>query len=87
MTKAAYIYLALINLITLLVFARDKRKAKKNQWRTPERTLLLLCLLGGSLGGWAAMYLLRHKTQHLKFTLGVPLIIFCQVWLAYWILK
>lgn len=73
------IYLILINVITFIAFANDKHRARKRQWRIPERNLLLLCGLGGSLGGLLAMYGLRHKTQHTKFTLGVPLIMALQV--------
>lgn len=60
----------------------DKLKAKKNAWRIPERTLLLIAVLGGSIGSLLGMYLIRHKTQHPKFTVGVPLILAVQVVLA-----
>ena len=56
----------------------DKWKAKKNRWRVRESTLLIIAALGGSIGSLAGMYLFRHKTQHLKFTLGVPLILAAQ---------
>jgi len=72
-------YLLGINIITLLAFALDKQRARRGHWRIPESRLLLLCLSGGSLGGWLAMYLFRHKTKHLKFSLGVPVITGVQV--------
>ena len=53
----------------------DKWKAKKNRWRVRESTLLLIAALGGSVGSLLGMYLFRHKTLHLKFTLGIPLIL------------
>lgn len=56
----------------------DKQRARKNLWRIPERTLLTAAVLGGSIGGLAGMYLFRHKTKHLKFTLGIPLILAIQ---------
>ena len=56
----------------------DKWKAKKNRWRVRESTLLIVAALGGSIGSLAGMYLFRHKTQHLKFTLGIPLILAAQ---------
>ena len=56
----------------------DKWKARKNRWRVRESTLLLVAALGGSVGSLAGMYLFRHKTQHLKFTLGIPLILAAQ---------
>ena len=60
----------------------DKWKAKKNRWRVRESTLLTVAALGGSIGSLAGMYLFRHKTQHLKFTLGVPLILAAQCLVA-----
>ena len=60
----------------------DKWKAKKNRWRIRESTLLTVAALGGSIGSLAGMYLFRHKTQHLKFTLGIPLILAAQCLIA-----
>ena len=71
--KPLLIYLLLINATTLLLMLADKQKAKKNLWRIPERVLLLTALLGGSLGSLLGMYLFRHKTKHIKFTLLVPI--------------
>jgi uncharacterized membrane protein YsdA (DUF1294 family) len=53
----------------------DKIKAKKNRWRTPERTLLGICAIGGSLGGYLAMQLFRHKTKHPRFSIGIPVML------------
>ncbi len=69
------IYLAVTNIIAFSMFFVDKNKAQKRQWRIPEKTLLLIAAIGGSLGAWAGMNLFRHKTQHKKFTILVPLII------------
>ena len=77
--KPLLIYLLLINAAALLLMLADKQKAKKNLWRIPERILLLTALLGGSLGSLLGMYLFRHKTKHLKFTLLVPLFLFVQM--------
>lgn len=74
-----WLYLALINLVTFIVFGVDKLKAKKDARRISEDTLLLMCIVGGSLGGLIAMYVFRHKTRHRKFTLGVPIILAVQV--------
>lgn len=57
----------------------DKHKARKNQWRIRESTLLIWAAVGGSIGILAGMYLFRHKTLHPKFTIGVPLILAAQV--------
>ena len=67
------------NIFAFFLYAADKIRAKLNQWRIPERVLLLAALIGGSVGALLAMYLLRHKTKHPKFTVGVPLILILQI--------
>ena len=57
----------------------DKWKAKKNLWRIPEATLFTIAILGGSIGSMLGMYTVRHKTQHIKFTFGMPVILALQV--------
>ena len=64
----------------------DKFKAKKNLWRIPEKTLFLVAALGGSIGCLLGMYTVRHKTQHLTFTLGMPLILALQVVATVWVM-
>lgn len=76
--KLLIYYLLLINAAGLLLMLVDKWKAKKNRWRVRESTLLLVAALGGSVGSLLGMYLFRHKTLHLKFTLGIPLILAAQ---------
>lgn len=78
------IWLALINLITFLVFGLDKWKAKRKEKnekvrRVPEKTLLILSALGGSVGALLAMRAFRHKTLHKAFRFGVPLILALQI--------
>ena len=68
-------YLLIINALGLLFMLIDKQKAKRNAWRIPEATLLTIAALGGSIGCIAGMYLFRHKTKHLKFTVGLPLLL------------
>lgn len=77
--KILLIYLLIINIATLIVFALDKMRALSNKWRYKIVTLLGLCFIGGSLGGLLAMYVFRHKTQQDYFTVGVPLIIVTQI--------
>ena len=67
-------YLALLNLAAFLSMGIDKARARKGRWRIPEKTLFLLALFGGSLGGILGIYTIRHKTLHRQFTLGFPLI-------------
>ena len=80
--KLLLYYLLIINAAGFLLMLVDKWKAKKNRWRVRESTLLIVAALGGSIGSLAGMYLFRHKTQHLKFTLGVPLILAAQCLIA-----
>ena len=79
-------YLVLINVVAFVAFGVDKWKAQRGAWRIPELTLLLLAALGGSVGAWLGMRVWRHKTQHLKFLLGIPAIFVLQIFLAWWIL-
>jgi len=73
------IYVVVINIVTYCVYAADKSYAKKDKWRVPEKTLILLAVIGGSVGALLAMKVLRHKTKHVKFYLGVPVILALQV--------
>ncbi len=68
---------AFLNIIAFLIFANDKRKAKKNAWRTPENLLLVFAALG-LFGAFGAMLIFRHKTRKLKFYL-VPLFLFIHI--------
>ncbi|MDY4693935.1 MAG: DUF1294 domain-containing protein [Blautia sp.] len=74
----ALIYLGIINIITFIAFGADKHKAKCHQWRIPESRLMLLAVMGGSLGALAGMFAFHHKTQKMKFCLGVPVILIIQ---------
>ena len=67
------IYLIIINAVGFLLMLIDKQKAKQNAWRIPERTLLAVAAIGGSLGCLCGMRLCRHKTRHPKFSLGLPI--------------
>jgi uncharacterized membrane protein YsdA (DUF1294 family) len=81
-------YILAINLLGWLLFGIDKLKAKCGWWRIPERVLICVAILGGSAGAYCGMWIFRHKTQHRKFTWGIPLIFLCQVLLTlYFILN
>lgn len=69
----------ILNLTGLFVMWSDKRRARKKQWRIPEKVLFLVSLLGGSIGTWGGMYLFHHKTKHWYFVLGMPLILVLQI--------
>ena len=79
MTKILIIYFVTINVATFLVYGVDKWKAKRSKWRITEAALLLLAVLGGSIGAWLGMKVWHHKTMHKKFKYGIPLIIIVQV--------
>ena len=77
--KYFLMYLLIINAAAFLLMLADKRKARKGRWRIPEATLMGAAALGGSIGALLGMYTFRHKTRHIKFTLGIPLILVVQV--------
>lgn len=72
-------YLVLVNAAALALMLVDKQKARRGAWRIPEATLLGIAVFGGSIGVIIGMYLFRHKTRHLKFSLGLPLILAVQI--------
>lgn len=73
------VYLLLINATGFVCMLADKQKAIKNKWRIPEATLISIAILGGSLGAILGMRIFRHKTKHLKFSLGLPIILVLQI--------
>ena len=75
-------YLAAINVVTFIVYGIDKLKAKKGKWRIPEASLLLLAIIGGSIGAWCGVKVWHHKTMHKKFKHGIPLIVAIQIGLC-----
>lgn len=86
--KIILIYLLIVNAAGFLVMTIDKLYAKKNMWRIPEKTLMGVAAIGGSIGVLIAMYTVRHKTKHMKFVIGVPLILVCQIGLIlYFVLR
>ncbi len=77
------IYLAVISAVSVIVTVADKVKAIRHRRRVRERTLLILAALGGSVAMLITMLLIRHKTRHPKFMLGIPLIIAAQAAAAF----
>lgn len=84
--KALILYLIIINAISFLLMLVDKYKAKKNLWRILEATLMGFAAAGGSMGALAGMYLVRHKTRHLKFTVGIPILLFFHILIIIWLM-
>ena len=79
MTNVLLYYLIVINIVTFLVYGIDKWKAKQGSWRISEATLLILAVIGGSIGALLGMKVWRHKTMHKKFKYGLPLILIIQI--------
>ena len=75
-------YLLAINIATFFLYGIDKYKARKGRWRISEATLLMMAVIGGSIGAWSGMRLWHHKTMHKKFKYGIPIIIILQVTIA-----
>ncbi|MBE6534823.1 MAG: DUF1294 domain-containing protein [Ruminococcaceae bacterium] len=82
--KILLAYIAIISLVSIIVCIYDKKISKKNrvELRTPEKTLLILSAIGGSVAMFITMLIIRHKTKHVKFMLGIPVIMALQAALA-----
>lgn len=81
------LYLLIINAAAFLLMLIDKRKAQKNKWRIPEKTLFTVAIFGGSIGALAGMYTFRHKTKHLSFVIGMPVILAGHILLMIWLVS
>ncbi len=79
MTQTIVYILIALNIVTFLVYGIDKWKAKQGRWRISEATLLMLAVIGGSIGALLGMRVWHHKTQHKKFKYGLPLILLAQI--------
>ena len=79
------LYLIIVNAAAFLLMLADKLKAKRGAWRIPEAALMGIAAIGGSVGALAGMYLFRHKTKHIKFTLGIHVILIGQIALVIWL--
>ncbi len=79
-------YLIFINLLSCIVCLIDKKKAQKNKWRIPEKVLFLLTFLGGGAGMYLTMKTIRHKTKHKRFMIGIPLVVFLQIAVIYFLM-
>ena len=82
------VYLVIINVVAFFMYGIDKWKAKRSQWRIPEKTLLGVAIVGGSIGAWFGMKTWHHKTLHPQFRYGIPIILIIQIaLLSYYILS
>ena len=87
MTQTIVYILIVINVITFLIYGIDKWKAKQGSWRISEATLLMLAVIGGTIGALLGMQVWHHKTMHKKSKYGLPLILLAQIVLIYFINK
>ena len=83
MANALLYYLIVVNILTFAVYGIDKWKAKQGSWRISEATLLMLAVIGGTIGALLGMQVWHHKTMHLKFKYGLPMILLAQIALMY----
>ena len=79
-------YPAVLNICSFVVYGIDKSRAQKGQYRISEKTLIILAAAGGSIGAWIGMWVYRHKTKHIKFYIGIPIIILLQAGIILWLL-
>ena len=87
MLESISIIIVIINIVTFIIYGIDKYKAKKGKWRIPENSLIGLAIIGGSIGAYLGMIVWHHKTMHLKFKYGIPLIIVIQLIIVYMFVK
>ncbi len=79
MMKILVFYLIAVNIAAILIMGIDKHRSRRNKWRISEKSIFITGVAGGGLGVIFGMVLFRHKTRHLKFTLGVPLIVILNI--------
>ena len=75
--------LLLINIASFALYGSDKVRARRHKERIPERVLLGIALLGGSLGAGLGMWIFRHKTRHMRFVVLVPLLVAVHLYIVY----
>lgn len=83
MNKILLLYFFTINLVGFLIMLVDKKRSINHEWRISEKTLFIIAIIGGAIGSYLGIYTFRHKTKHLKFTLGIPTIILIQIYLIF----
>lgn len=85
--KVFLVYLIGVNLVAMVMYYVDKQKAKKHAWRISEAALMTVAGLGGAFGAYAGMQVFRHKTKHIRFTVGVPvcMVLWCVLMVVLWI--
>ena len=72
-------YIIIINIISFFIMLYDKKQAIYHNFRISEKTIFIVSLLLGGIGTYVGMYVFRHKTKHLKFTIGIPIVIILNI--------
>ena len=72
-------YIIIINIISFFIMLYDKKQAIYHNFRISEKTIFIISLLLGGIGTYVGMYVFRHKTKHLKFTIGIPIVIILNI--------
>lgn len=72
-------YLIAVNVLAFSLMGADKARARRGAWRVPEKVLFLTAVIGGSVGALLGLSAFRHKTKHLRFVLGLPVILLLQL--------
>lgn len=85
--KALAAYLVLVNIAAFCMYGIDKSAAVKQKQRIPNKVLLGMALIGGSIGALAGMYTFRHKTKKWYYTVTVPVILLLQIAIAVLLIK
>ncbi len=87
MSKYIILYFVIINTLSLIMIRSDKRKAKNHSWRIPESLIFTSSFLGGAIGTLLGMEFFRHKTKHIKFKIGIPVLIIVNLLVYYLVLS
>lgn len=69
------LYLCVVNIIGVALTIYDKIAAKKSKWRVSEKTLIIFAVIGSGVSMYITMHIIRHKTKHPKFMIGIPIIV------------
>lgn len=85
MPPVVIVLLIISNVISFTLMGMDKARARRHDWRIPEKTLFLSAVLFGGLGAVLGMQVFRHKTRHWYFQFGMPAILFAEVVILFWI--
>ncbi|WP_082233634.1 DUF1294 domain-containing protein [Halobacillus massiliensis] len=75
------LYLLIVSLFEFFLMGYDKKRAREGKWRVSEKTFWLLAAAGGAAGGFLGMYVFRHKTKHVSFVIGMPLVAVAQLYM------